>query len=778
MKKYLIIAEKPDMGRKIAKAILKGGGVDKKRYIEGENCYITWAIGHLIGLAPPDHYDEKYKEWTELPINPAQFKLIADPKTRNQLNVIKDLSSKTSILINAADAGREGQLIFEYIYRYLKLNHPVMRMWTSSVTENALRTAFKNLKNNKEYYDLYLSAKTRAEADWLVGMNGTRVCSTKFNQLISVGRVQTPTLSLIYDRTKKIENFSKKVFYEVKTTMNQNGIEYEATWQGNEIEDQSKAEEIVNKVKGKSGQVTKVERETVRESPPKLYDLGLLQQEANKEFGYGASKTLKIAQSLYEKHEVITYPRTDNNFVTEEEIPYMHEVFKIINTRLNAPFFMESRPELVSPHNKRICQEASDKDHHAILPTEKTPSGLNEEEKKLYLMIVKRFMAQFFPQAEYEQTEIETKIEGEVFLTKSKRLVELGWKTVYGETLSDADNPLGNITVSGVECVAAEAVQKETKPPKHYTEGTLIAAMKNVSRELDGEFKELLKEKGIGTSATRASIVDRLKSVGYIENKGRYLLITNKGKQVIEMLRSHGLEQLTSAEFTGEWEKRLGLIEQGKENHDLFIKDIVSFVHHIIKQVQQANQADIKGNQLPCPNCNEPLVERALSFNCIKAPCQFVLWKKQFGKVLSDTQIKTLLTEKETDYIKFKSKNKKDYEAKLRIKDTQTGEIELVFTNKMPSINVTLSKCPKCGNGEVIDKGKLYGCNSYPNCDFFIPKTFLSREFSIDEIKELINQKESGQLDGFISKNGKKFNANVILNENWKLEFDFEEMVK
>ena len=329
---------------------------------------------------------------------------------------------------------------------------------------------------------------------------------------------------------------------------------------------------------------------------------------------------------------------------------------------------------------------------------------------------------------------------------------------------------MGSVNTNESVCTAAKVVEKETQPPKPYTEGTLIAAMERAGKNLEGELKDVMKERGLGTPATRAAIIDRLKEVGYIENKEKQLVITDKGKQVIDMLRSIGLEVLTSAEWTGEWERRLNLIAQGKENHAAFMQEIISFVQHTVQQVQQANPNAIVSNSYLCPNCKEPLVERPLSFHC--SNCAFVLWKNAFGKKLTDGALNALLIQHETEYMKFKSKNKKEYEAKVRIKNLQTGELELIFKNQIEKS--VFCKCPKCNNGEVLDKGRLYGCSKYPICNFHLPKKLLKRELSGEEIKRLLEQKETGELDGFVSKNGKTFRANLKLNDDWKLAFEFE----
>lgn len=790
----LIIAEKPQAGETIAKALLPNGGIKKDGYIEGNNCFITWGIGHLIGLAPPEIYDPKYKTWNlnDLPIIPDPFILIADPSKKKQLKIIRNLADETNVIVNACDAGAEGQHIFQLIYNHLKLLHPVRRLWTSSLTESAIKKAFQNLKNNQDYDNLHQSAKVRSESDWLIGMNGTRGLTTKFQgELLSVGRVQIPTTAFIYDRTIAIENHQKQKFYEVVATFTQGDTEYKGKWVGEELKAQSLADQITQKVLSKVGKITSYQSGDKNESAPKLHDLTLLQREANNQLGWTAQKTLDVAQGLYDKG-FITYPRTNCNYVSEDVIPMMLEVFKQITQRMKAPFFIYAKEELVNEKNKRICRPEKITDHHAIIPTEKLPKGISDDERNLYLIITKRLLAQFFSPARYTVHELTTTVEGENFQTRIKELKDLGWKVVYNnqknEDEEDDNDDVPSFSINeqqAVICLNSETLDKETQPPKPYTESTLLAAMETCGKSLDDDdLKDALKESGIGTVATRASIIERIKKVGYIDLKGKNILITDKGRKLIELLRQMGLTTLTSPELTGQWELRLNKIAKGLDNPDAFLKSMISYSQMMVKDIQnstiQVQFKEVTG--LKCPNCGSDLTDSKKAYNCtneIDKECKFTLWKNKYsGKAISDKQIEKLLVTGETDYLKFKSKGGKPYEAKIKLKNKETGETEFTFKEKkaLPPSNATnkeIETCPKCQKAKVVDKGTLYGCSAYPTCDFHLPKTLLSRAITEEDAINLIKFRNTDELSGFISKRKKPFSAKLTLNDQLKLEFLF-----
>ncbi|WP_438444774.1 DNA topoisomerase 3 [Gorillibacterium sp. sgz5001074] len=632
MSRTLIIAEKPDMGRNIA-SVLEPKAKNNRTYIEGEQYIITWAIGHLIGLAEPDHYDDRYKKWNfgDLPIIPDTFKLLPNYKTKDQLKVIAEVAKKCDRVVNACDAGREGQLIFSYIQQHLKLRQPVQRLWISDLTAETIRRGFAELKDGSEYENLTQAARARSEADWLIGMNGSRAFTTKHNELLSVGRVQTPVLALIYDRQKQIEAFSSEKFYEVEGSFAQGDTAYRGMWQGDRFNQKDKAEEVVRRVKGKTGKVASYEVKDTKEFPYKLYDLTLLQREANGKYGFSAKKTLDTAQALYEKHKVISYPRTNSNYVNPENIPEMHKSLEVLKGSTDyGDYARQANKGLVHPNNKFVCNPAKVEDHHAILPTAKRPSGLTPDEQKLYDLVVRRFLSHFYPAAEYKVHTVLTEIGEDRFKTTVKELLALGWKVLYPdmkkpketkgkggkakdgdkekEDSGDADAP-GASGTSDLEvevdtpfridpeapvlCSDAAVKEKETAAPKHYTEGTLLKAMESAGKSIeDDELRDAMKDSGLGTPATRAATIERLKNVGYVTMQGKRIMITPKGRSAVELIRGAGVDLLTSPEMTGQWERRLNEIARGKASKDAFMEKVQAFARLIINKVRVQARAD------------------------------------------------------------------------------------------------------------------------------------------------------------------------------------------
>ncbi|MCJ8012513.1 DNA topoisomerase 3 [Paenibacillus sp. KQZ6P-2] len=607
--KTLVIAEKPDMGRNIA-AVIEPKAKNARTYIEGENYIITWAIGHLIGLAEPDAYDDKYKKWNinDLPIIPDHFKLKPNPKTKDQLKVIAELAKRSDQLINACDAGREGQHIFSLIQQHLKMRQPVKRLWISDLTPETIKKGFDELKDGSEYENLSKAARARSEADWLIGMNGSRAFTTKHNVLLSVGRVQTPVLALVYDRQKEIDAFNSAKFYDVEAMFKQGDSEYKGLWQGERIQDEEKAKAIAAKVQGKEGVIQNYDVKDTKEYPFKLYDLTLLQREANAKYSFSAKKTLDLAQALYEKHKVISYPRTTSNYVTEQNIPQMYKSLDQLRSTDYAKFAEQAEKKYVHKNNKSVCNPSKVEDHHAILPTNKMARNLAPDEAKIYDLIVRRFLSHFFPPAEYKVHTIMTEVEKEEFKTTIKQLLSEGWKVIYADQKKDAkksrakkdkedeDETQGDEEVTtpfqlnggeGVTCISSEAKEKETQPPKPYTEGTLLKAMESAGKQIeDEELRDAMKDSGLGTPATRAAIIERLKQVGYMVMKGKRIVITQKGKMAIEVIRGAGVDLLTSPEMTGQWERRLNEIAKGSASDEVFMANVKKFATMVISKVK------------------------------------------------------------------------------------------------------------------------------------------------------------------------------------------------
>ncbi|EYE88562.1 DNA topoisomerase III [Fervidicella metallireducens AeB] len=648
MGKVLVVAEKPSVGRDIAKVL----GCNKKGegFLEGDKYIVTWAIGHLITLCKPEEYDPLYKKWTfsNLPIIPIEMKLKPVASTKKQYAIVKKLmnSKDTDYIVCATDSGREGELIFRYIYEMAGCKKEFKRLWISSMTDTAIKDGFENLKSSREYDYLYYSAKCRSEADWLVGMNASRAFSIKYNALLSIGRVQTPTLSLIVQRQREINEFVPQKFYEIVNLYDG----FTGTWidkKDNEtkIFNESKAKELLNKVKGKKAKVTEVKKEVKKQPPPLLYDLTELQREANRKFGFSAQKTLSVAQDLYEKKKLITYPRTDSRYLSTDMIPKLKKIIGKLDKEIYGKYtdYIMNKDKLTI--TKRIVDDTKITDHHAIIPTDGSQNikGLTQEEFKIYDLIVRRFVSVFMPDYKYTLTTVMTEVEGESFITKGKTIIQHGWTELNSieSAENDEEKNLPDIK-EGEEYQIQDTkiINKETKPPKAYTEASLLSAMENAGRFIDDEeLKEQLKDGGLGTPATRAGIIERLIEVGYINRKGKNLVPTEKGMKLIDIVPN----ELKSPETTGKWEKGLSSISKGKLDSNKFMNSIKRYVKYIIETCLKENKEvvftdDNKSktskkkftNLGQCPICKNGIVlENTKAFYCSewKNGCKFTIWK-------------------------------------------------------------------------------------------------------------------------------------------------------
>ncbi|NLM13115.1 MAG: DNA topoisomerase III [Epulopiscium sp.] len=669
MGKILVIAEKPSVGKDIAKVLgckEKGEGC-----IIGERYIVTWAIGHLVRLLKPEEYDMKYKRWSfeTLPIIPEQMKTKPERKTKKQFDILKKLMNSKEIdyIICATDSGREGELIFRYIYEAVKCKKPFKRLWISSMTDSAIKKGFESLKPGEEYDTLYHSAKCRSEADWLVGMNASRAFSIRYNVLLSIGRVQTPTLSILVQRQKEIDAFVPKDYWEVKADFNG----FHGTWtdiKSNEtkIFEEQKALEIADKVKDKSGIIKDISQEKKKQPPPLLYDLTELQRDGNKMFGFSASKTLSIAQDLYEKRKMITYPRTDSRYVSTDMIPVLKSTLHKLNIPIYSKFVKPILDKGNLPISKRIVDDSKVTDHYAIIPTDSVPKidGLTEDEKKIYGLIVKRFLAVFYPDYEYTTTKIITEIENEFFVTKGKTVTQIGWMLFYkNDSKKNEDEQELPVLNKGDSATVfdVKTEKKKTSPPKPYTEASLLSAMENAGRLIEDEaLREQLKDSGLGTPATRAAIIERLIQVGYVARKGKALYPTEKGIKLIEIVP----EALKSPETTGKWEKGLSSIVKNKMDPQKFMESIVRYVNFIVEASTKSDHpiyfpAETKkktnkksGVLGKCPLCNKgDIKENTKAFYCTewKTGCKFTLWKnslEQYGQAITSKMVKELLKNK------------------------------------------------------------------------------------------------------------------------------------
>jgi DNA topoisomerase III len=680
MGKILVIAEKPSVAQDIAKVLgcrAKGEGC-----LIGDKYIITWAVGHLIMLCQPDEYDAKYKRWSfdTLPIIPDKMKLKTNTKTKKQYDVIKKLmqSSDVESLICATDSGREGELIFRYIYDHAKCKKPFMRLWISSMTDEAIKEGFSKLKPGREYDNLYYSAKCRSEADWLVGMNASRAFTVKYNALLSIGRVQTPTLAILAQRQQEIKKFVPKTYYEVNASFG----EYNGTWINKEtketkISKKEEAEEIASKVKGKEGIVSNVQNEEKKQPPPLLYDLTELQREANKSYGFSAKKTLSIAQDLYEKRKLITYPRTDSRYLSKDMIPKLNQILGKINKEAYGKYidYVASLPKL--PISKRIVDDTKVSDHHAIIPTESgaKAKGLSDDESKIYDLIVRRFLSVFYPEYKYMMTNITTEVEGESFISKGKTIIQKGWTELnLKENKKDEEQRLPKLDNGDkVNVAESKVLEKKTQPPKPYNEASLLSAMENAGRLVeDEELKEQLKDGGLGTPATRAAIIERLIEVGYITRKGKELNVTEKGIKLIEVVP----DEIKSPEMTGKWEKGLSSISKGKLDTKRFMESISRYVRYLVGKANEVNKSVVfekEESKAPkkkvtslgrCPACdNGKILENSKGYYCSewKSGCKFTIWKNSLEKdgiEISPSVVRKLLKDGEPQEVTTKEKKK------------------------------------------------------------------------------------------------------------------------
>jgi DNA topoisomerase-3 len=668
MSKTLVVAEKPSVARDLA-AVLPGSFKQSKdkTSLEAEDHVITWAVGHLVGLAEPDAYDPKLKKWryADLPIVPEKFKLVPnDDRAKKQLNAIHRLMARADVdeVINACDAGREGELIFAYIYETAKKKKPVKRLWLSSMTRKAIEEAFGRLRPGEEMQPLENAARSRSEADWVVGMNATRAASIRlraaFDGAVSLGRVQTPTLALVARREEDIRAFVPEPYWLVEAkfaaTEQRN---YSGRYLGGKRIAESEAEKIVEACTGKPGTITKLEKKEETERSQLLYDLTSLQRHANTLHGFSARRTLSAAQKLYEEHKALTYPRTSSRFLTGDMVPEIKPIAELVG---HNPGYRKAS-EFVQALDKlplgRVVNDKKVEDHHAIIPTrsEHDLSRMGADELKIYDLVTKRFLAVFHPDAVFERTRVETTVEEQVFRTSGRVLITAGWRSVYGEEVtpegqreedSGGDQRLPKLEQGeDVETLEVESLRKETQPPRRFTEASLLAAMETAGKEIeDAELREAMKDSGIGTPATRAATIELLIGREYIEREGRALIATEKGIQVIRLLGDH---PLTSPELTGDWEHRLGLIERGEDSRPAFMADIAKFTTDTVKELDKLKGVKIeRANLGPCPVCGRDVTENRKGYSCWSKEdpgCGFVIWKKKANKNLPVAVAKELM---------------------------------------------------------------------------------------------------------------------------------------
>ena len=718
--KTLVIAEKPSVGRDLA-AALPGSFKQVDGYLESDDHVIAWAVGHLVELAEPEDYDAKLKKWrmADLPIVPDAFKLKPrDPKSKKQLDLIRRLFKRQDIevIVNACDAGREGELIFTYLYEATDADKPVRRLWLNSMTKQAIQEAFAHLRSGEEMTPLEQAARSRSEADWLVGMNATRAASIRlraaFDGAVSLGRVQTPTLALVVRREVEIRDFKPTPYWLVEALFAASGERlYTGRYLGGKRLPEDEAEGVVSACRGKRGVVTRLEKKEEREAPQLLYDLTSLQRHANTLYGFSARRTLRAAQALYEERKAITYPRTNSRFLSGDLVDDLKPTAELVG---RDPEYAKAARYVVQLEKlplARVVDDARVTDHHAIIPTraEHDLTRMSEDERKVYDLVVRRFLAAFHPDAVYERTRIETTVESHAFRTSGRVLLVEGWRAVYGEPdvgqRERAPEPGGNGAVSTgeddsggdqklprleqgeeVETRSVESLRKETQPPRRYTDASLLGAMEAAGKDIeDAELREAMKDSGIGTPATRAAIMERLIEVGYIEREGRALRATEKGIQVIRLLGEH---PLTSAGLTGDWEHRLGQIERGEDSRGKFMSDIVKFTGDTVAELDKLKGVKIeRANLGPCPVCGREVIENRKGYSCWTKEdpgCGFVIWKQKAGKTLPVAVVRELMEKGRTEkpVPGFRGRSGRPFSARLELAQDENGKWRVDFAEE------------------------------------------------------------------------------------------------
>lgn len=820
MSKSLIIAEKPSVANDIARSL--GGFTKHADYFESDAYVLTSALGHLLEIAAPEEYEVKRGKWSfaHLPVIPPRFELRPIAKSEARLKQLAKLIKRKDIdrLINACDAGREGELIFRTIVQYAKARQPIERVWMQSMTPQAIREAFERLRSDAEMQPLADAARCRSEADWLVGINGTRAM-TAFNSksggffLTTVGRVQTPTLSIVVEREEKIRRFIPRDYWEVHAEFVCAAGFYKGRWfdpqfKKNEFDpeqresrlwSQAAADSIIAACRGKSGPVRE-ESKSSSQLSPLLFDLTSLQREANGRFGFSAKTTLALAQTLYEKHKALTYPRTDSRALPEDTRSMVKQTLQTLaQNNAYTPFARRILDQSWVKPNRRIFNNAKISDHFAIIPTVQAPRNLNEAEQKLYDLVVKRFLAVFFPAAEYLLTTRITEIAGYCFKTEGKILIAPGWLQVYGRAAHDANDTL--VPVAKDEIVRIDTIEAHpltTKAPARYTEATLLSAMEGAGKLVeDDERRAAMAAKGLGTPATRATIIEGLLTEKYLIREGRDLMPTAKAHQLMTLLRGLKVSELIAPELTGEWEFKLAQMQGGQLARDIFMRDIAQMTQTIVKRAKEYDSDTIPGDyatlKTPCPKCGGAVKENYRRFAC--TDCPFSITKIPASRQFEIEEAETLLENKQIGPLSgFRSKMGRPFSAMLKlVEDADTQNYKLTFdfgqedhdeSSEAPDFSgqTPLGQCPKC-QARVFEHGIGYICEqtiAHPkSCDFRSGKIILQQDISREQMQKLLDEGRTDLLTGFkSSRTGRHFKAYLVRQKDGTIGFEFEKREK
>ncbi len=831
MTKSLIIAEKPSVAQDIVRALTPVAGKFEKQaeYFENERYVVTSAVGHLVEIKAPEEFDVKRGKWSfaHLPVIPPHFDLAPIDKAKTRLNAVVKLVKRKDIteLINACDAGREGELIFRLIVQYAgidkKAPKPVRRLWLQSMTPQAIREGFERLRADEQMRGLADAARSRSEADWLVGINGTRAM-TAFNS-----RDGGFFLTTVVEREEKIRKHVARDYWEVRATFGVAAGSYDAKWfdpkfkkdendpdkRADRIWVQPDANAIADAVRGKTGTVTE-ESKPSSQSSPLLYDLTSLQREANSRFGFSAKTTLSLAQALYEKHKVLTYPRTDSRALPEDYVAVVKDTVQMIAgedlpgpLRELATHAKKALKEGYIKPTKRVFDNAKVSDHFAIIPTLQAPKALTEAEAKLYDMVVKRFLAVFFPAAEYLVTTRITQVAGHHFQTNGKVLVNPGWLAVYGKEAQDEDATLCAVTPNEKATnEEVNAVGLRTKPPARYTEATLLSAMEGAGKLIDDdELREAMQEKGLGTPATRAAIIEGLIMEKYLVREGRELIPTAKAFQLMTLLRGLGVEDLTKPELTGNWEYQLSQMEHGRLKRDEFMGEIAKMAERIVRKAKEYDRDTVPGDyatlKTPCPNCGGVVKENYRRYACTGpegsgdgAGCDFSISKIPGGRAFELHEVEAFLRDKKIGPLEgFRSKAGWPFTAELKLafdEEIRNWKLEFDFGEDAKggeesgepvdfSGHESLGHCPKC-KGRVFEHGSNYVCEhavgAHVTCDFKSGKIILQQPVAREQMSKLLESGKTDLLENFVSnKTRRKFKAFLSYDKKeGKVVFEFE----